>query len=125
MCAAFPDAMEGSEYVLAPGTSLPDPEDVHVLATALASGASLIVTFNLRDFPARVLGPLGVQSVHPDDFVLARIEDAPGLVCAVVEGQALALRNPPTTSRVLASRLSRQGLPRSAARIADLLGSTD
>lgn len=124
MCAAFPDAMEASENRSTPEVTLPDPDDVHVLATALAAGASSIVTFNLRDFPARVLGPLGIQAVHPDDFVLARIEEAPGLVCTVVEGQALALRNPPTTSRVLAARLSGQGLPRSAARISDLLGST-
>jgi len=125
MCAAFPDAMQTGEGPPAAATPLPDPDDLHVLATALAAGASSIVTFNLRDFPAKVLGPLGIQSMHPDDFVLARIEEAPGLVCAVVEGQALALRNPPTSSRVLASRLSVQGLPRSAARIADLLGSTE
>lgn len=65
MCAAFPDAMEASEDPLAAGTTLPDPNDVHVLATALAAGASSIVTFNLRDFPAGVLGPLGIQPMHP------------------------------------------------------------
>lgn len=124
MCRAFPDAMVGSEGALPPGTTLPDADDVHVLAAAVEAGATSIVTFNLRDFPVGVLAPLGVGALHPDDFVLARIDEAPGLVCAVVEGQARALHNTPATTRALVSRLSVQGLPRSAARLADLLGES-
>ncbi len=123
MCAVFPDAMVEQDEQLSANVALPDPDDVHVLATAVASGASTIVTFNLRDFPASALEVFGVQAVHPDDFVLGRIEAAPGRACAVIEGQALALRKPPTTSRDLIARLNRQGLPRSAARLSDLLGS--
>lgn len=124
MCAAFPDAMVTSNAVIPPGTALPDPEDVHVLAAAIEASATMIVTFNLRDFPATALDTLGVRAVHPDDFVLDRIDEAPGLVCNVLAAQANALRNPPTTVDALVARLSRQGLPRSAARIADLLGTT-
>ena len=116
--------MVGSEGALPPGTTLPDADDVHVLAAAVEAGATSIVTFNLRDFPVGVLAPLGVGALHPDDFVLARIDEAPGLVCAVIEGQARALHNPPATARELVSRLSIQGLPRSAARLADLLGES-
>lgn len=125
MYAAFPDVMVEADDVLTAGLMLPDPNDVHVLATALSAGASLIVTFNLRDFPTKMLEPLGIQAIHPDEFILGRMEEAPGLVCAVVEGQARALRKPPTTTRELVSRLSGQGLPRSAARLMDLLGSSD
>lgn len=35
--------------------SLPDPEDRHVLAAAICAKASVIVTFNLKDFSAKTL----------------------------------------------------------------------
>lgn len=123
MCVAFPDAMVSDYAGHAEGLALPDPEDIHVVAAAIACGAKCIVTFNLRDFPASVLAPVGIEALHPDAFVLARIEEAPGLVCAVVEGQARALRNPPATVRDVVERLRGQGFPRTCARLADLLGS--
>lgn len=48
---------------------LPDENDIHVLATARSGGAGLIVTFNLRDFPARELRGHGIEAVHPDTFL--------------------------------------------------------
>ncbi|WP_316015629.1 RSP_2648 family PIN domain-containing protein [Roseobacter sp. HKCCA0434] len=56
---------------------LPDPDDVHVLATALEAGAQAIITLNLKDFPARALGPHGVYATAPDVFLLACHEEAP------------------------------------------------
>lgn len=39
---------------------LPDPDDRHVLAAAIRTRASVIVTFNLSDFPEATLEPLGI-----------------------------------------------------------------
>ena len=58
---------------------------------------------------------MGIHSMHPDDFVLARIDEAPGLVCAIVEGQALALRpspRPPRASSLHGSPYRRSRVPR-------------
>ena len=49
-----------------PGFTLPDAGDVHVLSAALAARADLLVTFNLRDFPARKLREMGLAPIHPD-----------------------------------------------------------
>src|SRR3954465_4659839 len=49
--------------------TLPDPDDRHVLAAALACVADVIVTFNTKDFPPSALAPFGVTAVTPDAFV--------------------------------------------------------
>lgn len=48
--------------------------DRHVLALAVQVGAPTIVTENLRDLPARLLAPHGVEAVSPDAFTLARVD---------------------------------------------------
>lgn len=51
---------------LIPALVLPDPNDRHVLAAAVAGQVPLIVTFNLSDFPAEALAVHGVLAEHPE-----------------------------------------------------------
>src|SRR5579863_4356667 len=58
------------EYeTLIPALSLPDPNDRHVLAAAIRSSASVIVTFNLKDFPEKIIKKYGIEAQHPDIFL--------------------------------------------------------
>ena len=68
MRTAFPFAEEESRGYreLIPAMTN-DPKDRHVLAAAVRSGASVIVTANLKDFPSDTLAPFDVEAVHPDD----------------------------------------------------------
>jgi predicted nucleic acid-binding protein len=59
-----------------------DEKDRHVLAAAIAAGATTIVTFNLRDFPAKALEPHGVVALHPQDHLLSLWGIHPVLVAA-------------------------------------------
>lgn len=103
---------------LLPTLSLPDPDDRHVLAAAIAAGASVIVTFNDRDFPEETLAPYGVRAQHPDDFALELLDGAPEALLLAVRTHRAALRNPPKSVDEYLQTLARCGLPRTASRLA-------
>jgi len=77
-------------------------KDRHVLAAAVASGAALIVTANLRDFPTAALKPLGIEAVHPDEFLLDQLDlDRPRVLAALDRLVARNTRAPQTVSELL------------------------
>jgi len=69
MKSVLPEADVANHRPLVADLKLPDPDDRHVLAAAIAGKASVIVTWNLKDFPAQDLFPYGVTSQSPDDFL--------------------------------------------------------
>lgn len=69
LTAHFPEAEVEADRALEADIRLPDPADAHVLAAAIAGGAELLVTFNLRDFPRRVLAGHGIEARHPDGLL--------------------------------------------------------
>jgi predicted nucleic acid-binding protein len=91
------DALVTGYEPLIEGLSLPDPEDRHVLAAAIASGAAVIVTFNLKDFPASALEPHGIEALHPDDFLTAQLELDRVTICRAFRNQRETLRSPAKT----------------------------
>jgi hypothetical protein len=99
--------------------SLPDPDDIHVLAAALAGHADCIVTANTRDFPADVVEPLGIEVIHPDRFILAQWDlDALAVVSAFKRMRA-RLKRPEATPDDFAASLERAGLAATAQRLRD------
>lgn len=97
--------------------SLPDPDDRHVLAAAIRSDAGVIVTFNVRDFPVEILAGHDIEAMHPDEFLEALFDAAPGAVCAAVRQQREALRNPPRTAEELLTTFTGQGLVQTVTRL--------
>jgi hypothetical protein len=76
---ALPGAtVAGYEHLIST-VNLPDPDDRHVVAAAIASGASVIITWNLRDFPASALKKFGLRRQTPDAFLAELYDHAPDL----------------------------------------------
>lgn len=86
---------------------LPDANDRHVLAAAIAGGADGLVTLNLRDFPPRATDPHGLRVQAPDPFVMNLWLENP----AVVEEQVAQIW-PGRQGRDLRNALKRARLPR-------------
>ena len=119
MRAAVPDwEVEAATWEpIAASLALPDPDDVHVLAAAIAGHADCIVTANLRHFPADVLAVHGLEAIHPDDFLLYQLDlDLIEALGAFKEMRA-RLRNPPLTADEFAGSFEKHGLPRTAQRL--------
>lgn len=110
MNAATRDCLVTGYHRLIPSLRLPDPGDRHVLAAAIVGGCDAIVTQNLRDFPDEALAPHGIEAVHPDAFLLARLALQPAMFCTSVAKVRGRLKNPPYSADAYLGTLSRQGL---------------
>ena len=100
---------------------LPDPKDRHVVAAAVRASAQVIVTQNLRDFPAKVLKEFDIEAQHPGEFVVNIIDLDHAAVCQVLEEQTAALKNPPKTFGEILDTLEAQGMAQTATILRPLL----
>jgi predicted nucleic acid-binding protein len=115
MRAAFPEALvTGYDPLIASMTN--DPKDRHVLAAAIVSGAPVIVTSNLRDFPETALAEWSIEAQSPDQFLTDLAEGNVALMKLALSRQANALRNPPKTVADILQVLSLHA-PEFAARM--------
>lgn len=105
--AAFPRGLEHAHPEIEARLILPDPNDVHVLATAIASGADAIVTFNAQDFPGHVLAAEGIARRDPDGFLWELHSRHPAALEAIVEtvrAKAEAISGQPVPLKALLKR---------------------
>ncbi len=97
---------------------LPDENDIHVLAVAVAGGADTLVTLNAGDFPRGVLSGEGIARRDPDGLLWEFASDAPDRMAGVaraVRGRAEAISGQPQDLRAL---LKKARLPRLAKFLA-------
>lgn len=97
--------------------SLPDPDDHHVLAAAIAGHVDCIVTSNLRDFPQSVLAPYGIEAVDPDQFIINQWDLSPVTAITAFKHMRGRWKKPEATPEDFARALERGGLPSTAQRL--------
>ncbi|WP_250290159.1 PIN domain-containing protein [Frankia sp. CiP1_Cm_nod1] len=120
MNAAIRDVLVFGYEPLIEGLKLPDPGDRHVLAAAIKAGAQVIVTRNLKDFPAADLEPWGVEAKTPDAFVLDQVGIRGQAVAASIQQIADSRTNPPESVDDILRQLERNGLVESTAALRTL-----
>jgi hypothetical protein len=95
--------------------TLPDENDRHVLAAALACVADVILTFNIKDFPRATLEPFGVVAVEPDSFAYQLLDS--GIVVAAAADHRASLTRPALSPSEYLEALIRNRLPVTATSI--------
>jgi hypothetical protein len=91
--AAFDGACANSQLIDRIEPTMPNQDsDRHVLAAAVASGAEVVVTANLKHF-ARC-DEVGVTAMHPDEFLCDLLQLNPEAVDRVLGQQVADLRKP-------------------------------
>jgi predicted nucleic acid-binding protein len=106
----------GSTLPPAPGVEarlwLPDQNDLHVLAVAVAGSADALITVNRKDFPRNILAEEGLTRLDPDGVLYdIWLHDPDGMaqIGARVLQTARDMSNPDWTLRAL---LKKARLPR-------------
>lgn len=117
MISAVRDCLVEGYEPLEEAFELSDPDDRHVLAAAVKAGAQIIVTNNLKDFPAEKLAPWNVEAMSPDEFLLDQISLDRDVVYGSVVRIADSRTNPPHSVADVLSQLERNGLARTVAEL--------
>lgn len=112
------EVLDQSRVDLIGEVGLPDPDDEHIVAAAVAGGADVIVTDNLRHFPEEKL-PDGLRVQGPQTFLHDMVTVHPhGSVLALQE-MARRRGDPPQTEADIIDLLLVKGLAQSET--ADIL----
>jgi predicted nucleic acid-binding protein len=111
MEAAFEEAIvDGFEDWLAVCDGLPDPKDAHVLAAALKTKADVLVTENVKHFPAERMAALGIDVRTADEFIADTIMLDEGRGVPAIRRMRERFSRPELTPEELLLRMEAVGL---------------
>ncbi len=96
--------------------SLPDPDDRHVVASAIQCKAQYIVTDNVKDFPVDELAKYELECGTADRFLAGTFEHYVWQALDVIREHRAGLKSKPTTTAYIMD-LTAKGLPLLAARL--------
>lgn len=110
MDEAFTNALVTGYKSIISSLDLPDENDRHVLAAAIKCGATIIVTENRKDFPAKILKPFDIESINADDFIYSLFNSDKTKVLQAFDTLVNALKSPPQSKAQVSKTLSKIGL---------------
>jgi len=81
----------------------------------------VIVTYNLKDFPASALAPSGIEAKHPDEFLQDCYDLAPDQVIGSVKNILNRLKKPPQSAMQLIETYRNQELVLTATSLENMI----
>lgn len=118
MNSAFPLANVSGFQKYIPSIILPDEDDRHVVACAIQSRATKLVTFNTKDFPESILANYAIEVISPDQFITQLISLEPALCGSAFQKMHHRLKNPPIPKETLLAIFQKCGLQDTALALA-------
>lgn len=119
MNKALPDALVDAPGALSDAMPV-NGKDRHVLALAVHVKASILITNNLKDFPASACDQFAVEAMSPDTFLALQVDLDPQLVIEAFEEIAARRRRAPRTVPEILDRLE-PSLPATVALVRERL----
>jgi predicted nucleic acid-binding protein len=120
MVREFEDACVEGYEALIPVMTSPDPDDRHVMAAAVRGLAAVIVTDNVKDFPAASTEPYQIEVKTSDEFLLDQLDLHPEVVLQTLSEQVQDYERPHRDLASLLERLEREGVARFATEARQL-----
>lgn len=120
MNQAIPDSVVSGYQHLETGLKLPDPKDNHILAAAICTHASTIVTFNLKHFPIDYLREFNIDATHPDQFLCDAFNLAPDIFAEAVKQDFEHYKRPPLSFEKYIADLKTAGVPNLAQQLEEI-----
>ena len=121
MNLAIEDCLVTNYEPLIANLHLPDTDDRHVLAAAIQANAEVIVTFNQKDFPEKILLQYGIVSKHPDHFIVDIIQLNPNITVQAIHNQRARLKKPPKNATEFLNCLRAQQLTKTSAILEEMI----
>jgi hypothetical protein len=121
MNGALPHAMVAGYQGHVQAVTLPDPDDRHVVAAGIAGGASVVLTWNLLDFPVRELKKHGLRRQTPDALLVDLYNKVPDLTLASLANARRNLSKTRVSASDFVDILKNQKLIQLSARVAKQL----
>lgn len=115
---AFPEATAHVSPGLMNSLSLPDADDLHILAAAIMTKAAVIVTDNLKDFPKETLAAYEIEAISADDFLADCIDLGKAEALAALRTMRERFKNPAMDAESLLTRMEQLGLVQTAKMLA-------
>jgi len=122
MNTVLPDATVSGYEAYLDKVSLHDPDDRHVVAAAIAAGASLIITWNVRDFPPGELAEHKLRCQTPDTLLMNLYADLPDLAIESTQRARTNLTRTRPSAASFVEALQSQGLERFSSVMKKHLG---
>ena len=119
--ANWPNSIIGFSFELEESLYLPDLNDRHVLAAAIAGKCDAIITLNKKDFPRQILNRYGLIRLDPDYVILEYLEDDAPLIIKIAEGLLSEANRKFNGQWTIRQLFKKARLPRTAKALSNLI----